>query len=81
MNNKKGIILIIVVVVLLIGTLIAYFSLSGEKPSNYSEGFYVEDKDAIKFLEEKLSIIGLNDKEKNEFIMYWLPVLKDNKKV
>ena len=48
--------------------------------TDFSTGFYVEDKDAIKFLEEKLSIIGLNDKEKNEFIMYWLPILEKNKK-
>lgn len=47
---------------------------------DFKEGFYVEDKDAIKFLEDKLSYIGLNDKEKNEFIMYWLPVLEKNKK-
>ena len=33
-----------------------------------------------KELEEKLSIIGLNAKERNEFIMYWLPVLEKNKK-
>ena len=47
---------------------------------DFSEGFYVEGKDAIKFLEEKLSIIGLNDRERNEFIMYWLPMLENNKK-
>ena len=29
---------------------------------------------------ESLSYIGLNDKEKNEFIMYWLPILEKNKK-
>lgn len=47
---------------------------------DFNEGFYVEGKDAIKFLEEKLSIIGLNDKERNEFIMYWLPIMENNKK-
>ena len=47
---------------------------------DFSTGFYVEDKDAIKFLEEKLDIIGLNKREKNEFIMYWLPILEKNKK-
>ena len=47
---------------------------------DFKEGFYVEGKDAIKFLEEKLSIIGLSDKEKNEFIMYWLPIMEANKK-
>ena len=47
---------------------------------SFDEGFYVEGKDAIKFLEEKLTIIGLNDKERNEFIMYWLPILEKNEK-
>ena len=47
---------------------------------DFKEGFYVEGKDAIKFLEEKLAIIGLNDKERNEFIMYWLPIMENNKK-
>ena len=47
---------------------------------DFSEGFYVESKDAIKFLEDKLTIIGLSDKERNEFIMYWLPFIETNKK-
>ena len=47
---------------------------------DFSEGFYVEGNDAIEFLEDKLSIIGLNDRERNEFIMYWLPKLEDNKR-
>lgn len=45
---------------------------------DFQEGFYVTKENAISFLEEKLSIIGLNDREKNEFIMYWLPVLEKN---
>ena len=47
---------------------------------DFKEGFYVEGKDAISFLEEKLAYIGLNDKERNEFIMYWLPIMETNKK-
>ncbi len=47
---------------------------------DFSTGFYVEDKDAIEFLEEKLDYIGLNRKEANEFITYWLPKLEKNKK-
>ena len=47
---------------------------------NFETGFYVEKEDAIGFLEEKLSLIGLNDKERNEFIMYWLPILEKNEK-
>ena len=47
---------------------------------DFKEGFYVTKNNAIDFLEEKLELIGLNDKEKNEFIMYWLPILEKNKK-
>ena len=45
---------------------------------NFEEGFYVSKDNAIQFLEEKLSTIGLNPKERNEFIMYWLPILEKN---
>ncbi len=47
---------------------------------DFHEGFYVDKKHAIDFLEEKLSTIGLNDRERNEFIMYWLPILEKNEK-
>ena len=61
-----------------------YYALYWEELSlnkfNFNKGFYVEKDNAIEFLEEKLSIIGLNDKERNEFIMYWLPILEQNKK-
>ena len=49
-------------------------------PVDFKEGFYVTKNNAIKFLEEKLEYIGLSPKEKNEFIMYWLPILEKNKK-
>lgn len=45
---------------------------------DFSEGFYVSKDNAIEFLEEKLTILGLNNKERNEFIMYWLPILESN---
>ena len=61
-----------------------YYALYWEEKNNvkssFDEGFYVEKVDAISFLEEKLSLIGLNDREKNEFIMYWLPILENNGK-
>ena len=31
-------------------------------------------------MEEKLDIIGFNQRERNEFIMYWLPILENNEK-
>lgn len=59
-----------------------YYGLYWEEEQNhdvsFSEGFYVTKDDAINFLEEKLSIIGLNEREANEFIMYWLPILEKN---
>lgn len=47
---------------------------------DFSRGYYVEAANAIEFLEQKLSYIGLNEREMNEFIMYWLPILERNKK-
>ncbi len=59
-----------------------YYGLYWEENSNhlvdFKEGFYVSKDNAISFLEEKLTIIGLNAKERNEFIMYWLPILEKN---
>jgi hypothetical protein len=49
----------------------------GEQETN--EGFIVSDEEAEKFLEEKLDILGLNEKEKTDFITFWLPVLLRNK--
>ena len=46
---------------------------------NMEEGFIVKGEDTIKFLEEKLEILGLNEKEAEEFIVYWLPKLESNK--
>lgn len=42
-------------------------------------GFVVKGEDSINFLEEKLALLGLNEREANEFIMYWLPKLEYNK--
>ena len=43
------------------------------------EGFIIKGSETSKFLEEKLTILGLNDKEKEEFIIFWLPKLINNK--
>ena len=59
-----------------------YYALYWEEMKNhevsFNEGFYVTKENAITFLEDKLKTIGLNDKERNEFIMYWLPILEKN---
>lgn len=44
-----------------------------------NEGFVVKGEDTIEFLEEKLAILGLTEKEAEEFIIYWLPKLEANK--
>ena len=56
-----------------------YESKKDIKNSMKEDGFIVKKEDTISFLEEKLEILGLNYKEKNEFIMYWLPILEQNK--
>ncbi len=43
------------------------------------DGFVVEGRNTISFLEEKLKVLGLNEREANEFIIYWLPKLEVNK--
>ncbi len=41
-------------------------------------GFIVKGEDTISFLEEKLAVLGLNEREANEFIIYWLPILESS---
>ena len=40
------------------------------------DGFIVSKEDIIEFLEDKLAILGLNEREAEEFIIYWLPKLQ-----
>lgn len=42
------------------------------------DGFVVKGEDSAKFLEEKLAILGLTEREAEEFIVYWLPQLETN---
>jgi len=44
----------------------------------FKDGFVVEKDSLIPFFEEKLSVLGLTEKEANEFIVYWLPKLEKN---
>lgn len=46
--------------------------------SNFNEWFVVAWKDIISFLEEKLAILWLNEREAEEFIVYWLPQMENN---
>lgn len=42
------------------------------------DGFIVAGEDTTEFLEEKLAILGLTEREAEEFIIYWLPILEEN---
>lgn len=47
-------------------------------PMDLSEGFCVAGKDTEAFLLDKLSYLGLNDKDINDFMVFWLPRMQDN---
>ena len=46
---------------------------------DFSKGFCVAGNDTESFLREKLTYMGLNEDEMNEFIVYWLPLMEHNK--
>jgi len=50
-----------------------------DKTFDMNKGFVVKGTGTAEFLQEKLSYIGLTPKEYNEFIVYWLPILQENK--
>lgn len=43
------------------------------------DGFIVKGSDTATFLESKLAILGLNERETEELIVYWLPKMQHNK--
>lgn len=45
---------------------------------DFSQGFCVPGCETASFLENALEKLGLNRKEANEFIVYWLPLMQDN---
>lgn len=44
-----------------------------------TNGFVVKGSDTVSFLQEKLEYLGLTPKEYNEFIVYWMPRMQNNK--
>ena len=57
-----------------------YYEANNNKDEDiYKDGFVVKGEDIAGFLEEKLEILGLNEREAEEFIIYWLPILEKNK--
>ena len=49
-----------------------------ETDYDFSKGFCVKGSDTAAFLETALAKLGLNRKEANEFIVYWLPLMQEN---
>lgn len=55
-----------------------YWEGEPREPLGIEDGFIVSKDQTIPFLEEKLALLGLNAKESNEFIIFWLPILEKN---
>lgn len=57
-----------------------YLYWEGETYTEYdfSKGFCVKGEDTAEFLEMSLEKLGLNRRETNEFIVYWLPLMQEN---
>lgn len=55
-----------------------YWELNSNMKFDFSKGFIVKGSDTASFLQKTLSDIGLQPKEYNEFIVYWLPRMQNN---
>lgn len=52
---------------------------NNDQQYDLTTGFIVEGKNVSSFLQSTLKKLGLNSKEYNEFIVYWLPQMINNK--
>ena len=55
-----------------------YREWKSDNETNFDEWFVVAWKDIVPFLEEKLATLWLNEREAEEFIVYWLPQMEGN---
>ena len=55
-----------------------YYESKAFRAKIQNDGFVVKSADIADFLDEKLEFLGLNYKERNEFIIYWLPKLEQS---
>ncbi|MCL1922736.1 MAG: hypothetical protein FWG15_02515 [Propionibacteriaceae bacterium] len=55
-----------------------YESTNNVNATVHHDGFIVPGADTATFLEEKLTELGLNPRESQEFIIYWLPILQES---
>ncbi len=62
------------------GKVYNYLYWEGETNAQFdtSRGFCIKGEDTAAFLEEALAKLGLNRREANEFIVYWLPLMQGN---
>lgn len=55
-----------------------YWEGAAKNAEVHEDGFVVAGKEVAEFLEEKLAVLGLTEREANEFIVYWLPKMERN---
>ncbi|GAB5416757.1 MAG: hypothetical protein Crog4KO_22460 [Crocinitomicaceae bacterium] len=55
-----------------------YWEGENKHPFTLNEGSVVSGENTVAFLEASLKTLGLNRREANEFIMYWLPRMENN---
>ena len=55
-----------------------YWEGNSDRVNDFTHGFCIRGEDTATFLEEALARLGLNRKEANEFIVYWLPLMERN---
>jgi len=62
------------------GQIYNYLYWEGETLTQYdlSKGFCVKGEDTAAFLEDAFAKLGLNRREANEFIVFWLPMMQEN---
>ncbi len=46
--------------------------------SDFETGFVVKKEETLQFLDSTLTKLGLNDYERNDFITFWMPLMKQN---
>jgi hypothetical protein len=55
-----------------------YWEGTNRNAKMHKDGFVVKGSDTASFLEDKLATLGLTDREAEELIIYWLPILERN---
>lgn len=55
-----------------------YWEGCSDRVDDFSQGFCIKGENTAAFLEDALEQLGLNRREANEFIVYWLPLMEKN---